>query len=115
MDTIQTIKTGIVAMLQEKGNGLSFVNLSAIPGFAGDTAIELGSKNIFFWFHCSAEAVEAIAQLVDERVIEILSTSPLTYHADGQLPPYQLATSWKRSYVSPRWAPAQIVKGKAFA
>jgi len=110
MSHVQTIKTGITNMLKERGNGLTFVDISSLSGFTGEASIEVENKNIHLWFHCSTDAVEAIKQLLNEKLIEIQPTSHLTYVVDGQIPRYPVAKQ-DRPYKTPRWMPAQIVKG----
>lgn len=113
METISQIKDGVIDLLKTKGNGISFVELSRLDGFTGEASMEIEDKNIHLWFHCSLHAVEALKQLLNEQLIEIHSTSHLTYLADGQVPRYPVARQ-DRAYKTPRWMPAQIVKGAAF-
>lgn len=115
MNSVPDIKFSIIDMLEKRGNGLTFAELAKIPGFSGELHLEIEGKNIIFWLHCSPEAVDAVKQLLSEKKIELLETHPMTYEADGFLSPLPLAQSWERAYSSPRFAPAQIVKGVAFA
>lgn len=112
-DTTEALKTGILDMLKEKGDGLSFVNLSTLPGFTGNLGMERGNKNIFFWFHCSKEAVAAIGNLIEEKQIKLSTTSHLTYHADGSIPQYPIG-DLDKTYKTPHWCPVQIAKGLKF-
>jgi hypothetical protein len=107
------MKNAIIKMLTEKGNGISFVQLSEIDGFSGDLAIGNTEKNIYLWFKCSEEALNAINELRQEEKIEIKPTLPLVYHIDGLVPLVPIA-SQDRVYKSERWEPAVINKGIKF-
>jgi hypothetical protein len=113
MVTCSELKTEITNLLRTKGNGVSFANLAEIPGFSGDAAMEVDNNNIFIWFHCSEQAIQAIKELLNEKQIELHSTSHLTYHIDGSIPRYPIAKS-DRVYKSPRWQPMALKKGKTF-
>lgn len=112
-DTVESLKTVILSMLKQKGDGLSFVNLSTIPGFEGNLGMERGNKNVFFWFRCSAEAVAAVGALIDEKQIKLSAILPLTYHADGCVPQYPIG-DLNGIYKKPHWCPVRIAKGEAF-
>ncbi|MDD3293248.1 MAG: hypothetical protein A4E69_01047 [Syntrophus sp. PtaB.Bin138] len=111
---VKSIKSAVIKMLNDKGDGLTFVNLSEIPGFTGDASMEIENKNIHCWFHCSLDGINALKELLDEKRIEITSTSHLSYVIDGQIPRYPIARQ-NRFYNEPRWFPSQIVKGKKFS
>lgn len=108
------IKTAIVSMLSEIGEGLTFVNLSKIKGFEGEDKLVLGDKNIFLWVGVSKNAITALDQLAADDIIDIVGTSELVYIADGGGLEYPLAKSI-RKYKSPRWLPSVINKGRMFA
>ena len=107
------IKNDIISMLQKRGNGLSFVNLNSIQGFSGTHELYNPDKNVVLWSDMSLEAVEAISSLIDDRIIELIPTSPLTYHVDGKLLKYPLVKS-DRAYKKTRWLPTSINMGKNF-
>ena len=111
--TIKSIKNDIVNMLQEKGSGRSFVELEKINGFAGSQEMVIGDKNIVIWSSISEEAIMALDELRLNETINIVETSPLTYHADGTLLSYPLAKK-NRKYKNSRWLPSAINKGKQF-
>ena len=107
------IKQDIIKMLADRGDGVSFANLANIPGFSGQTGMEINNLNIFIWFSCSQEAIQAIVELQDESKIELHPTQPLTYIVDGCVPKYPAAKS-KRAYKTPHWAPMALKRGKLF-
>jgi hypothetical protein len=109
----ESLKNGIIGMLKEKGNGLTFVNLSTLPGFPGVLGAELNNQKVFFWFRCSSEAIAAISELIAEKQIKLSTTSTLAYHADGCIPVYPIG-DLDRAYKTPHWCPMQIVKGENF-
>lgn len=107
------IKQDIIKMLSERGDGVTFANLSDIPGFSGSTGMENGDLNIFIWFSCSEAGIFAVKELLNERKIELHPTKPLTYAVDGMVPIYPVATSDRR-YKTPLWAPMALKRGKLF-
>lgn len=107
------MKTKILEILEKRGNGCSFVELSEIDGFKGDLWFGEGDKNIIYWFNISSEAIGAINDLRKEKRIELVSTSPLVYHIDGQVPTFPIAKQ-DRKYKKPRWQPCAINKGQKF-
>lgn len=113
MATCNELKSNIVDLLRAKGDGVSFANLAELPGFSGDAGMEVENKNIFIWFHCSEQAIQAVKELLNEKKIELHSTSHLTYIVDGSIPRYPVAKS-DRAYKTPRWQPMALKKGKAF-
>lgn len=111
---IKTIKDAIIAMLKEKGSGRSFIELSEIKGFAGDQEMVVGDKNIVIWVDMSSDAISALNQMRDDKFIDIVATSELTYHADGVLLHYPIAIENKK-YKESRWRPSAINKGINFS
>lgn len=107
------IKQDIINLLADRGDGVSFANLADIPGFSGQTGMEMGDLNIFIWFSCSEAGILAVKELLNERKIELHPTQPLTYAVDGCVPRYPVATS-ERAYKTPRWAPMALKRGKLF-
>ena len=75
--------------------------------------MQIGNRNVFLWFHCSPEAISAISELLQEKLIEFEDTLPLLYHADGSIPRYPVG---KRSgrYKTAHWWPAGIIRGAKF-
>jgi len=98
-----TLKEKIAEMVVSLG-GVSFVELSGIPGFGGDREMCIESKNIVLWCGVSREACEAIEELKAEGVIEARPTSRLVYMLDGRVPALPLAKQ-NRAYKSPHWCP----------
>ena len=103
-----------IASFINRGGSVSFVELEQhIPAFRGDYSIGFEDKNIWFWFHCSSESIDAIDELLKEGRISIKTTTPLVYMHDGRMPSLPVA---KRimTYKTPRWLPVVFnpVKGK---
>ncbi|MBU4261007.1 MAG: hypothetical protein KKC76_03895 [Proteobacteria bacterium] len=120
---IEQIEAGIVAMLEEKGSGLSFVNLEEIPGFSGNEAMFSEKVNVLLWQGVSIEAIDAIFSLEDVGIIEFDSASLLRYRTDGKflrLPLADLLTlssikkNFHKVYSSPHWLPMLFLKGENF-
>jgi hypothetical protein len=113
MTQVRSIKSAIITMLSNKGNALSFFELSRIAGFSGDQTIQIEDKNIYIWHDCSSEAIEAIFQLISEQLIKMMPSSAEVYTVDGFVPKFRVAKQ-DRHYRSPRWKPTEIAKGPAF-
>jgi len=107
------MKNAILQKLKTKGDGVSFVDLSEIEGFKGDLWYGDTDKNIYLWFSCSQEAVDAIKSLIDKGRIELKETSPFVYHADGLIPKFPIAKQL-RPYKNARWCPVAFYKGHKF-
>lgn len=124
-EIIEQIKAGILAKLQEHGGGLSFVDLEEIRNFSGSFAMELGQRNIFYWFDVSQEACVALQALQDDGLISFSPTYRLIYAIDGKLPGLPLVRksgpqslyrkqgkSW--AYKKPHWLPMTIDRGENY-
>ena len=107
------MKTKILNLLKEKGSGRSFVELSKIDGFTGNNNFEIEDKKIILWQNISSEAINAITELIEEKKIEMVSTSTLVYHADGKILTFPIAKQFRR-YQKLRWFPAAFNKGPKF-
>ncbi|OPX93100.1 MAG: hypothetical protein A4E59_02892 [Syntrophorhabdus sp. PtaB.Bin027] len=110
----EDLKQKIGSFISSWGGGVSFVELEQhIPGFRGDYSIGFEDKNIWFWFHCSSESIDAIDELLKEGRISIKTTTPLVYIADGGMPNVPMAKG-NRTYKTPRWLPVVFnpVRGK---
>lgn len=101
------MKNIIMRKLNEVGNGISFANLSRIDGFNGDLMYGIPEKNVYYWFSCSPEAIDALEELIAEGVIELKPTDKFVYFADGIVPHYPIARQ-NRHYVSDRWLPVVL-------
>lgn len=104
------MKDAILKTLKKLGDGVSFVDLSKIDGFAGGLSYGFPEKNIYFWFSCSQDAIDALNELMEEKKIDWQDTHPLTYYVDGVIPPAPVFKSY-RAYKKPRWAPVVFCKG----
>ena len=107
------MKTEIIELVEKKGDGISFVELSELEGFNGEFSFGEVDKNIFYWFGISSEAIDAINELREEEKIKLVPTSPLVYFVDGQVPTFPIAKQDKK-YKDPRWQPCAINKGHKF-
>jgi len=108
------LESAIIALLREKGGGVTFVELARLPGFEGTTEVstEPGS-NCYLWLSCSPEAVATMCRLMDTGVIEMRTTQPIVYYADGRVPSLPVADRPRR-YKSPHWLPAAFSRGPQF-
>jgi hypothetical protein len=111
------LATAIATTIERLGDGVSYVDLSRIEGFAGTTWHGSAEYNQFFWFACSDEAIEALKYLINEEIIAIKpldpQTSLLVSMAAGTKPQYPMATH-KKKYKSPHWVPVVFNKGPKF-
>lgn len=101
------LETKILQRIRHIGCGESFVGLHSIEGFSGDLMFGDREKNIWTWFWCSQEAVEALAHLLETGLVEVKPTSPLVYAIEGMLPQVPIAKQ-PRVYKSPRWLPVVL-------
>jgi hypothetical protein len=102
-----TIKSAILQKLEEHGGGVSFAELSGIKGFGGDIWYGFPEKNIYYWFSCSRNAVDALDELLREGKMELRGTTRLVYFAGNIRPKYPIAKQ-KRRYTTTRWLPALL-------
>ncbi len=103
------MKKEILNYIKKDPKGVSFAELrSHIEGFYGWYALGWHQKNIVFWFHMSKDAAEAIIELLDEGIIEMLPTEPLTYIIDGRMPSAPIAKQLNRTYKEKRWYPTVL-------
>jgi hypothetical protein len=107
------MKSKILSVLKEKGGGVSFVELSEIEGFTGELVMGIKEKNIIFWHNVSKEAIHAINELIKEEKLEMVTTQPIVYHVDGEVPRLPIAKQ-DRKYNSLRWQPVAFNKGVNF-
>jgi len=85
----------------------SFVELCRdVPGFAGKRAM-VTENNVVLWDGISAEAVQAMWDLLERNVLDLLIGHNLhySYMVDGILPNLPLATRLNYKYKRPRWMP----------
>ena len=102
------MKDRILNKFKELGNGISFADLSRIEGFAGDFMYGYPDKNIYFWFSCSEEAIDAIEELISEGKIVLKPTVPFVYFIDGIMPKNKKVARKMRPYVDERWLPVVL-------
>lgn len=107
----KTMKEKILNLVKSNGGGTSFVELqNGINGFVGKYAFSserLAEKNIWMWFTCSNEAVDALSELVKERKIFLKATSFWVYLVDGCVPGIPMAKQ-SRKYKKERWLPTVL-------
>ena len=102
------IKQQIVEYVERMGGGVSFVELERnVEGFSGEYEFGILEKNLVFWQGVSNEAVDALNALMESGEVELVPTSPLTYHVDGAVPSLPVAKQ-ARAYKEPRWVPIAI-------
>lgn len=102
------MKNKILRKFQELGDGISFAGLSHIEGFKGDFMYGFPDKNIYFWFSCSEEAIDAIEELISEGAIVLKPTVELVYLMDGIMPRNKKVAKKFRTYVEERWLPVVL-------
>jgi hypothetical protein len=85
-------------------NGVTFVELKSISGFAGDLTLKLDGKNIVLWDGISEEASKQIIDLWEQRKIIMEPASELIYLLDGGYLDLPVARSDKK-YKKAHWLP----------
>lgn len=100
-------------MLHAKGSGRTFKEFMEVPGFKGNVGAESQTHNLFFWFNCTDESIEALKELLTENVIRFKPTNWKTYEADKGIPGYPLGEDGNK-YKTPHWKPVAIYKGSKF-
>ena len=106
-ETVSQLENAIMEVCQSVGGtGVSFAELTrAIPGFEGDRGmINPEFYNIIFWHACSAEAIEALSNLLVSKKLIMRPTAFLIYMADGIVPNYPIARK-QMQYKNVRWLP----------
>jgi len=84
---------------------VSFVDLERqFPEIVGEYPIWFNNESLVLWWGLTAEAVDAIAELVAENQIFIWPAGEFTYHLDGKVPDAPVARKI-REYKKPRWLP----------
>lgn len=107
------MKNKIIQKLKELDDGVSFAELARIEGFKGEYRYGYPELNMYLWFSCSAEAVDALIALKEEGQIKIEATHYSVYLADRLMPKYPVAEEAKYS-ADVRWLPAVLYKGEKF-
>lgn len=83
------VKGAIAQMVLTRGH-VTFAELATITGFEGnlDSWIRHDGVNVhvLMWAGMSREAVDAINELLDDRIIAVSQCSPLVYVMDGKTP-----------------------------
>ena len=102
------MKNKILNKFKELGNGISFADLSHIEGFEGDFMYGFPDKNVYFWFSCSEEAIDALEELISEGTIVLKPTVELVYLVDGIMPRNKKIAKRIRPYVDKRWLPVVL-------
>lgn len=99
------MKTQILQYVHNRDRA-TFAELSRdIPGFKGDLKMTLdGFETIILWVQLSADAIDALNDLLEEKSLFMIPTVPLTYLADGERLTYPVVKSPRR-YREPRWLP----------
>ncbi len=105
---VAKLKADIITTIKEKGGGVSMVELeNSIPEFSGDYLFGNADMNIWWWFRCSIDACDALAELVREEKITAKPTDVLVYLIDGAVPQVPIAKQIK-PYKKERWIPVVL-------
>lgn len=101
-------QTEIIEFIKSR-ESVSFVELSDKfqDWWKGDYEYTRDGYNIVFWAGMSAEACDAMIELVAARRIELVPTTPLVYLCDGGGLTYPLVKS-ARKYKKPHWLPVVV-------
>lgn len=102
------MKNKILRKFEELGDGISFADLSRIEGFEGEFMYGFPDKNIYFWFSCSEEAIDAIEELIADGTIVLKPTVELLYLIDGVMPRNKKIAKRIMPYVEERWLPVVL-------
>lgn len=90
---------------------VSFAQLKkAFPDAVGGGNLALypsTHENLIIWVGLKQEAIEALCWLLCNGLLEVKSTSPLTYYIDGEVPLMPVAKS-ARHYKTPHWIPVVL-------
>ena len=99
---MNNLEESILEFVKQRGGGVTFAELSALPGFAGEKEMVNEEYNHVLWSGISDEFIDALKAL--RTKLSIRPTSYLTYLADGKLLSLPLV---KRpvKYKKPRWLP----------
>jgi hypothetical protein len=117
-DDVAPLHADVVALIDRKGGGVSFVELMTIPGARGTQDLKVGGQNVLLWANVSPALVTAISDLMIEGRIDLVGAHPVVYVADGtvmNLPLVKTMARIKRGYASPHWLPVTIEKGPNWA
>ena len=90
---------------------VSFVQITRLQGARGDRALVAGDTNVVLWDGLSQEAIDAIAGLRRDGLIEYVPTSVQTYVLDGarlKMPLAKSGAAMKQGYKKPHWLPVVI-------
>jgi hypothetical protein len=64
-------------------------------------------ENLIVWVGLKQEAIEALCWLLQNDLLEMKPTSPLTYYIDGEVPEMPVAKA-TRQYKTPHWVPVVL-------
>ena len=99
------MKEKILEFVGNRGGGVSCVELcSHVDGFSGSYDWFLYTNTII-WSNMSAEAITAMNELLKERSLIVVGSTPLVYMCDGQMLNLPLAKRPKSKYKKPHWLP----------
>lgn len=101
------LKEKVYKFIQSYGVGVSFVELkNAFDEFEGDKDFGLFEYNIILWTGISEQFVKVLRELIKDKKIKIVPTTPLVYVLDGTALRLPIAKRLKHRYKRPRWLPA---------
>jgi hypothetical protein len=102
------MKESIFNIVKERQD-VTFKELSReIPGFKGNTHMSLGTEsNVLLWHALSAEAYQALKELLNEDRIFFHPASLMAYEIDGGSPDLPTTDNPLKAggYKQPRWFP----------
>ena len=100
------LKERVYKFIQSYGVEVSFVELrNAFSEFAGDKDFVLSDRNIILWTGINEQFVKVLRELIRDKKITIVPTSPLVYTIDGTALRLPIAKRPKHKYKRPRWLP----------
>jgi hypothetical protein len=107
-----TLKERILNLIRERDN-VTFAELSRLDGFKhavkgkGFCVSVENYPNIIYWLGMSEEAVDALCELREEKKIQHVPTTPITYLIDGETLRLPLAKQ-ARQYKDLHWLPVVL-------
>ena len=102
--TVESWKAQLLELF--KKGGVSMVEIMRLPRSAGRCDLMLGENDsLLLWHGMAQELVEALAELLHDKVITVHSTSTLVYFIDGAVLRMPVAKSPKRHYKRVHWLP----------
>jgi hypothetical protein len=98
----------VLGLVRERGH-VSFAEvIRFVPGATGHLMMHLpGYPTLVLWTNLAVPLAEAIAELIEQRLVHLHPASELTYLADGSLPKLPVAKAIER-YEDDHWYPVTL-------